>query len=70
MTNDKLAEFEAMKIALNATRAELQALKDRQNTSTAGSKLTGDTQALVLAAIAGLVAWQTYLIVELRSVIV
>jgi len=70
MTNDELAELEATKAALSAARAELQALKDRQNSSTAGAKATGYAQAIVLAAIAGMVAWQTYLIIELRSVIV
>ncbi len=67
MTNDELVELESTKAQLRATQAELEALKKREPAGE--DELKRYAQIIVLFAIMGLVGWQTYLTIQLRSLL-
>lgn len=69
MTNDELVELESTKAQLREAKAELEALKQRSARPGGEDDLKRYAQMIVLAAIMALVAWQTYLTIQLRGLL-
>jgi hypothetical protein len=69
MTNEELVELETTKAQLRAAQAELEALKQSPDQPAGEDDLKRYAQMIVLFAIMGLVAWQTYLTIQLRGLL-